>query len=103
MVEELLADPAPREAQLAESAGPVRLDEPIGRLSCMDALQSQELAKAGQNRIRERLERVRPALRRIDAWDFGACASRGGPIGIDPLESEPQTARCVRRVTRRAP
>lgn len=96
LLEELLADLEPREVQLAESADPAILDAPIGRLSRMDALQSQQMAKSGLTRIRHRLERVRQALRRIDDPEFGACESCGEPIGIDRLEFEPETTRCVR-------
>jgi DnaK suppressor protein len=96
LLEKLLADLEPRVAQLAESARPVDLDEPIGRLSRMDALQSQEMAKSGLTRIRHRLELVRRALRRIDDLDFGACGTCGEPIGIDRLEFEPETTQCVR-------
>lgn len=96
VLEKLVADLESREAQLAKSADPVSLDEPIGRLSRMDARQSQEMAKAGLGRLRNRLDRVRRALSRIDAPDFGACESCGGSIGIDRLEFEPETTLCVR-------
>lgn len=96
LLEELLTDLEPREAQLAESSSPVDLDSPIGRLSRMDAMQNQEMAKAGLTRIRQRLDRVRRALSRIDEPDFGRCEGCGEPIGFDRMEFEPESARCVR-------
>lgn len=96
LLEELRLDLESRVTQLAQSASPVSLDDPIGRLSRMDAIQSQQMALAGLTRLRQRLERVRRALARIDEPDFGACESCGEPIGFDRLEFEPETGRCVR-------
>lgn len=96
LLEDLLADLELREAQLAESSEPVSLEQPIGRLSRMDAIQSQEMARAGLAQIRVRLERTRRALQRAEAPDFGTCEHCGGAIGFDRLEFEPETALCVR-------
>lgn len=95
LLEDLRADLEPRLAQLAESASPVSLDDPIGRLSRMDAIQSQHMALAGLERLRRRLENVRRSLARVEDPDFGACESCGAPIGFDRLEFEPETTRCV--------
>ena len=67
-VEELRADLVTLEGALAEhlgqmtnSAKAVDLDTPIGRLSRMDALAQQQVAKAGKEATRARLGQVRAA------------------------------------------
>ena len=95
-LEELRTDLTERITQLEESSKPVSLDDPIGRLSRMDAIQGQQMALAGLTRLRQRLERVRQALREIDEEGFGACEACGEPIGFDRLEFEPESTRCVR-------
>ena len=85
--------------QLASSdaaAQPVDLDEPIGRLSRMDAIQQQHMAKAGLSREQEKLTRVRYALSIIDDPGFGNCEACKKPIGIDRLLFQPEILLCVR-------
>lgn len=73
------------------SAATVSLDAPIGRLSRMDALASQQVAKAGQAAAQRRLEQVRAALRRIEEGDYGYCDRTGEPIGFRRLKARPET------------
>ncbi len=75
---------------------PVQLDEPIGRLSRMDAIGMQQMALAGLSREQERYVRVRYALQLIDDEDFGNCQSCKRPIGIDRLRFQPEILLCVR-------
>ena len=49
----------------------------VGRLSRMDALQQQAMAKAQQNRRGASELRIRAALARIAAGEFGYCSDCG--------------------------
>lgn len=82
------------ESQLAggrEGAATVNLDEPIGRLSRIDALAQQQVARAGQQAARVRLEQVRAALRRMEDGEYGYCLRTGEPIGFRRLKARPET------------
>jgi DnaK suppressor protein len=78
------------------SADTVELDQSsVGRLSRMDALQSQAMAQ--ENRRRRELQRVRiqAALERIDEGEFGYCASCGEDINRRRLDVDPANPFCV--------
>ena len=66
------------------------LDTPIGRLSRMDALAQQQVAKAGKEATRARLGQVRAALRRMDEGIYGLCLRTEEPIGYARLKVRPE-------------
>jgi DnaK suppressor protein len=79
-----------------ESAAPVELDQSrVGRLSRMDAMQSQAVAAESQRRRRAELTRVRAALARIEAGEWGTCLECGEPIAPRRLELDPSAFRCI--------
>ncbi len=88
-----------------DAAEPVDLDEPIGRVSRMDAIQQQSMIQANRNAARQRLSLARAALERIEADEYGECASCGEEIAPARLEASPEAALCVecqgRRESRR--
>jgi len=68
----------------------VELDQSkVGRLSRMDALQSQEMAKENERRRHLQLKRVEAALARIESGEYGYCVSTGEPIDKKRLELDP--------------
>ncbi len=74
----------------------VELDQQsIGRLSRMDALQNQAMAKAGQARRNTARLRIRAALRRIEEDEFGYCMDCGEEIAIKRLELDPTAPKCL--------
>ena len=74
----------------------VELDQQaIGRLSRMDALQNQAMAKAGHARRQAQRTRLRAALGRIEAGEFGECEDCGEEIAQGRLELDPATTRCI--------
>ena len=74
----------------------VELDQQaIGRLSRMDALQNQAMAKAGGARRQAERARLRAALARIDAGDYGFCDDCGEEIAPGRLRFDPAATRCV--------
>ena len=81
----------------AEAAKTVELDQArVGRLSRMDALQGQQMARATASRRQQQLRRIDAALRRIDSGEFGYCTVCGEEIDTRRLELDPTYARCVR-------
>lgn len=76
-------------------AEPVDLDEPIGRLSRMDAIQQQNMIQANLSAARQRLALARGALERIDADEYGECPVCGEDIPFARLDAAPEAALCV--------
>ncbi len=74
----------------------VHLDQQaVGRLSRMDALQNQAMAKAQQaNRNRE-MSRLKAALVRIEDGEFGFCEDCGDEIPIGRLNLDYAASKCV--------
>ncbi len=89
------------QALLADEAGlsdTVELDQgAVGRISRVDALQAQAMAKATQLRMKQRLARVRSALERIeeDPDEYGICPACGDDISIGRLRARPESVFCV--------
>ena len=77
------------------------LDEPIGRLSRMDAIQQQRMVEANRAGMQRRLAQVRGALERIEAGEYGECAACEEPIGYARLEARPETPLCIACQTKR--
>ena len=87
------------EANLADGddmTGVVHLDGVMGRLSRMDAMQSQQMALALQRRQKEQLLRVKSALERLDAQTYGKCLRCRVPIGEHRLDMIPESVMCMR-------
>ncbi len=80
------------------AAATVELDQSTqGRLSRMDAMQRQEMAKAELRRAKGRLERVRAVLESYGDpdVDFGCCRDCGEPIPLPRLKALPDALFCV--------
>lgn len=82
-------------ADTAAGTRPVDLDEPIGRLSRMDALQQQSMTTANRNAAMRRLQQVDAALRRLADDSYGECANCGDAIDPRRLEAKPEAPLCV--------
>ena len=74
---------------------PVDLDEPIGRLSRMDAIQQQKMAQANRQRNTQRLQMVIAALASDPEDEYGWCKRCDDPVGYGRLKSRPETPFCV--------
>ena len=79
----------------AEGAAPVDLDEPIGRISRMDAIQRQSMVQASRAAMQLRLRQVRSALRRFDEDEYGVCVTCGEEVGFRRLEAQPEAPLCI--------
>jgi len=79
-----------------ESAAVVELDQSkVGRLSRMDAMQAQAMAKASGQRREAMLRNIEAALKRIDDGDYGLCRDCDAPINPKRLEFDPTALRCI--------
>jgi DnaK suppressor protein len=79
-----------------EESQPVELDQSsAGRLTRMDALQSQAMAVEVERRRIAELARIASALERLEQGEYGHCVSCGEPIAQKRLELDPATPLCV--------
>jgi len=79
-----------------ESAAVVELDQTkVGRLSRMDALQAQAMAKASGERREQMLRKIEAALKRIDNDEYGYCKDCDEPINPKRLEFDPTSVLCI--------
>jgi DnaK suppressor protein len=79
----------------ADASKPVDLDQPIGRLSRMDAIQQQNMIQASRRSAELRLQQVAAALRRLGADEYGECLSCGDAIGAPRLAARPEAPFCI--------
>ena len=78
-----------------EAARPVELDQAaVGRLSRMDSLQSQGMAKKLQERERVKLDRIHAAYERMAEGTYGLCTRCGEEIPFGRLIVFPETGTC---------
>lgn len=79
-----------------EGQSVVTLDQQVvGRLSRMDALQSQAMAKANQTRRDAKKNALHQALERLDEDKFGYCEDCGDDIAPKRLEFDPSVTKCI--------
>ena len=75
---------------------PVEPDVAIGRLSRLDTMLNQEVARAGVQQAKERIRKLEAALVRLENDpDFGLCADCGEPIAPARLMALPEAELCV--------
>ena len=80
----------------AESRAAVTLDQQsVGRLSRMDALQQQAMAKATEQSRTAELSRIRAALARLEDGEYGYCLTCGDEIGEKRLAVDASVAVCI--------
>lgn len=78
----------------AESLEAVSPDKAIGRLSRLDSMQMQEMAKEAARQRGMRIHRLREALKRMDRGDYGLCRACGEWIDYDRLCARPEILKC---------
>jgi len=78
-----------------DASAPVQLDQAIGRLTRMDAMQQQQMALHARRRLENQLARVRGALGRVDKGEFGLCALCKQDIPPQRLELTPEAPFCI--------
>ena len=80
----------------SEGAKIVDLDQPIGRVSRIDAIQQQKMAEASKAKQQLRLGQVRQALSAVESGDYGLCRSCDEPIAFRRLRARPESPLCLR-------
>ncbi len=79
-----------------EALKTVELDQgAVGRLSRMNSLQSQGMAKGLRERELVSLALIQEALRRLDNATYGICTACGGPVAAERLFVFPESATCL--------
>ncbi|WP_170770540.1 TraR/DksA family transcriptional regulator [Ruegeria lacuscaerulensis] len=74
----------------------VELDQQaVGRLSRMDALQNQAMAKAQQANRNLEMRRLQSALQRMEDWEYGFCEDCGEDIPAGRLNLDLAASKCV--------
>ncbi len=94
----LLADRVRLEEHLRltkEGSKPVDLSTPIGRLSRMDAIQQQEMTKAGRSTLEVKLRQVDASLEAHRKGEYGSCRCCDEPIGYRRLKARPEAPFCL--------
>ena len=82
-----------------DSSKPIELDQArVGRLSRMDAMQSQQMAQELARRQQRKLLMIDGALGRIESGDYGDCFICGEEIAIRRLAVDPTNTRCIKCV-----
>lgn len=78
-----------------DSARPVDLAQPIGRLARVDAMQVQQMAKMQRRRDEGQVQMISSALARIRAGTYGECTRCEETIELQRLEVSPETPFCL--------
>jgi len=81
---------------IRESARPVDLGQPIGRVTRIDALANQSMAKANRQNNEIRLRQVNTALAAFREGEYGYCRQCAESIGYPRLKARPETMFCLR-------
>jgi DnaK suppressor protein len=80
----------------ARAAAPVVLDQSsVGRLSRMDAMQQQAMAKATRQKAQLRLTQCKVALSAFERDEYGLCRKCEEPIGYARLSAKPEAPFCL--------
>jgi len=82
--------------QVGDAAQTVELDQNrVGRLSRMDAMQGQAMARASADRQIVLLKAIDQALLRIDSGDYGRCIECDAYIAAARLDIDPTATLCI--------
>ena len=78
-----------------DGSRPVGLDEPIGRLTRMDAIQQQSMSAATRRQTDLRLRQVIQAIGLATRDEYGLCRRCEEPIGYLRLSARPESPYCL--------
>jgi len=95
-LQDLLADLDRQDAAGSVGQETVQLDQQsVGRLSRMDAMQQQAMAKATAARRDQTRRKIAAAQARIDEGEFGYCTHCGEEIAPARLDLDPTVPTCL--------
>jgi len=78
-----------------ELTKPIAPENAIGRISRMDAINNKSVIEAALRKAKEKLEKLRLALSKVDDEDFGLCVRCHKPIPLGRILIMPQARSCV--------
>ena len=85
-----------RQDMRTEASRPVELDQAkVGRITRMDSMQQQAMAKATDQRATQELKQIEGALGRIQAGEYGYCIKCGEDISKGRLRVNPSVLTCI--------
>tara|TARA_R110000850_G_scaffold66959_44_gene148681 strand:- start:90 stop:425 length:336 start_codon:yes stop_codon:yes gene_type:complete len=97
-LEELIVAELARIREESKSSGAEREaispDVSIGRLSRLDAMQMQEVAKEANRRREDRVGHLEVALDHLDSGTYGRCDKCGEDIEFERLKVSPEATFC---------
>lgn len=79
-----------------ELTQPIAPENAIGRISRMDAIQNKSVTEAALRKNKEKLEKLRFVLTKVDEPDFGICVKCKQPIPFGRILIMPQSRTCVK-------
>lgn len=74
---------------------PVSLDNSIGRISRMDAINNKSITESALRQAEEKLIKLNQALDKVGSKDFGICVKCKQPIPLGRILLMPESQRCV--------
>ncbi len=74
---------------------PISPDSSLGRLTRLEAMQSQQMSFEARRRQNKRLKSIRKALELIESGKYGVCIKCDKKIPEGRLESMPEARICV--------
>lgn len=83
-------------SSMKESSRPVDLNDPIGRLSRMDAIQQQQMVLTAKKQTEINLQLVDAALERLEKGEYGYCLQCEEEIDQKRLLAKPEAAFCTK-------
>lgn len=81
--------------RLERGSRPVELDGSIGRVTRMDAMQNQHLAKAMHGRALDQVRSLQAAQAALQNGTYGICRACRQPIAYERLLVMPETMTCM--------
>lgn len=94
-LEALLSELRATVEEKTDSTATVDLDTSIGRISRIDAIQSQQIALGLRARQQQSILRVISALQAIRDGTYGQCRRCKGAIAVERLEVQPDAVLCI--------
>jgi DnaK suppressor protein len=82
--------------ELTELTKPISLDNSIGRLSRMDAINNKTINEKALRDKKSTLQKLERAQERYEEDKLGVCLKCGNDIPLERLKIMPYTTRCVK-------
>ncbi|WP_370087243.1 TraR/DksA family transcriptional regulator [Ekhidna sp.] len=94
-IEEEIAKTEQLIADYKEQSKPVALDNSIGRISRMDAINNKSITESALRQAEAKLSKLHQALDNFDKPGFGLCIKCKQPIPIGRILLMPESNKCV--------